>query len=102
MNTPFLDLVVDAWAAQTCSGARYEVKRTPDSTALIVEIEAPGVLATIEAWEDARCLDVTTLDLVTRQGTIHSAGETKNDEEMLRRLDALGEILRSYEVRNEV
>jgi hypothetical protein len=102
MSTPFLDLVVDTWAAQGYAGARYEVKRTPDSTALIVEIETPRVLATIEAWEAARCLDVTTLDLATGQGTIHSAGETINDEEMLRRLDALGDILQAYEVRNEV
>jgi hypothetical protein len=102
MNTPFLDLVVDTWAAQTCSGARYEVKRTPDSTALIIEIETPRVLATIEAWEAPRCLDVTTLDLATKQGTIHAAGETRTDVEMRRRLDALGEILRSYEVRNAV
>jgi hypothetical protein len=102
MNTPFLDLVVDTWAAQTCNGARYEVKRTPDSTSLIVEIETPRVLATIEAWEAARCLDVTTLDLATKQGTIHSAGETTNDEEIRRRLAALGEILRAYEVQNAV
>lgn len=102
MNTPFLDLVVDAWAAQTCPGTRYEINRTPDNTALIVEIETSRVLATIEAWEAARCVDVTTLDLATKQGTIHSAGKTINDEEMLRRLDALGKILRSYEVRNAV
>ena len=102
MNTPFLDLVVDKWAAQACSGWRYEVERAPDRTALIIEIETTRVLATIEAWEAARCLDVTTLDLATKQGTIHSAGETTNDEEMLRRLESLGAILRSYEVRNAV
>ena len=99
---PFLDLVVDTWAAQKFSGARYSVKRTPDNTALIIEIEAPRVFATIEAWEAARCLDVTTLNLATKQGTIHSAGETKNDDQMRQRLAALGDILQAYEVRGAV
>lgn len=38
------------------------VKRAPNNTALIIEIKAPKVLATVEAWEAAACLDTTTLD----------------------------------------
>jgi hypothetical protein len=55
------------------------------------------VLATIEVWENAQCLDVTTLDLGTKQGTIQSAGETRTVDEMRRRLAALREILHAYE-----
>lgn len=98
MKTPFLDLVVDTWTAQASSGMRYTVKRSPDNAALIVSIETSGVLATIEVWEAARCVDITTLNVDTKQGTIHAAGETMNDDEMRRRLSVLRQILSTNEV----
>lgn len=100
MNTPFLDLVVKTWAMLEFSGAQWAVKRTPDSAALIVEIETPRKLATIEAWECPRCLDVTTLDLTTKQGTIHSSGEISTLDEMRRRIANLKDILSDWEVPN--
>ncbi len=72
------------------------VKRAPNNTALIIEIEAPKVLATVEAWEAAACLDTTTLDLATKGGKIWSAGETKTTEEMERRLIELRNVICNY------
>lgn len=102
MKTPFLDLVVQTWALLEFSGAQWEIKRTPDSAALIVEIETPRKLATIEAWEYPRCLDVTTLDLTTKQGTIHSAGEIRTVDEIRQRIANLKDILSDRGVPNAV
>lgn len=102
MHTPFLDHVVKAWDAQQTTGARCTIRRAPESQALIIEIEGSRMLATVEAWENQKCLDVTTLDLATLQGKIHSAGPTKTLDEVKRRLAVLQRILKKIEASNEL
>jgi hypothetical protein len=70
----FLDSVVEEWNVKNTNNLRSTVRRSEDNSKLIIEIETPLYLATIEAWEHASCLDVTTLKLSSTKGIIHSAG----------------------------
>lgn len=107
MNRPttrFLDAVATTWEtafnasnASTTSLAAFQttLKRAADDSKLTIDIQTPQFNATIAAWEQAYCLDITLFERATGSGAELSAGECTTLEEMQERITLLCEMLRS-------
>ena len=110
MNRPtprFLDAVVTTWeavsAASTSSSAGFQstvqstlqstIKRAADDSKLTIDIQTPQFTATIAAWEQAYCLDITLFERATGSGAELSAGECTSLEQMQERITLLCEML---------
>ena len=106
MNRPamrFLDAVVTTWetvsAASSSSPAALQstvqskVKRSADDSKLTIDIQTPQFTATIAAWEQAYCLDITLFERATGSGAELSSGECTSLEEMQERITLLCEML---------
>jgi hypothetical protein len=99
MNRPFarfLDAVVTTWErVSTASGVvcQSAVKRADDDSRLTIAIETPQFTATIAAWEQAYCLDITLFERTTGSGAELSAGECTTLEEIQERITLLCEML---------
>ena len=110
MNRPptrFLDAVVTTWetvsAASTASSAGFQntvhstlqstIKRAADDSKLTIDIQTPQFTATIAAWEQAYCLDITLFERATGSGAELSAGECTSLEQMQERITLLCEML---------
>ena len=87
---PFLDSVLDEW---NVAPGRSSFRRAGDK--LVIEIETPKRVATIEAWERGPFLDLTVLELESGSTTILAAGECKSLEEMRDRIALLRRTLAS-------
>ena len=110
-NTRFLDAVVTTWetvsAASSSSSAELQsavqstvqskvqstINRADDDSKLTINIQTPQYTATIAAWEQAYCLDITLFDRATGSGAELSAGECTSLEEMQERITLLCEML---------
>ena len=106
-NTRFLDAVVTTWemvsAASSSSSAALQstvqskvqctINRADDDSKLTINIQTPQYTATIAAWEQAYCLDITLFDRATGSGAELSAGECTSLEEMQERITLLCEML---------
>lgn len=101
MNRPttrFLDAVVTTWeTVSSASAAAFQstIKRTDDDSRLTIAIQTPQFTATIAAWEQAYCLDITLFERATGSGAELSAGECTSMEEMHERITLLCEMLAS-------
>jgi hypothetical protein len=69
------------------------VKRADDDSRLTIAIETPQFTATIAAWEQAYCLDITLFERTTGSGAELSAGECTTLEEIQERITLLCEML---------
>ena len=109
-NTRFLDAVVTTWemvsAASSSSSVHQStvqstvqskvqctINRAADDSKLTINIQTPQYTATIAAWEQAYCLDITLFDRATGSGAELSAGECTSLEEMQERITLLCEML---------
>ena len=99
MNRPttrFLDAVVTTWetvSAASETACQSTIKRADDDSKLTIDIQTPQFTATIAAWEQAYCLDITLFERVTGSGAELSAGECTSLEEMQERITLLCEML---------
>ena len=102
MNRPavrFLDAVVTSWEAVSAASSlsstvcQSTVKRADDDSKLTIDIQTPQFTATIAAWEQAYCMDITLLERATGSGAELSAGECTSLEEMQERITLLCEML---------
>lgn len=99
MNRPttrFLDAVVMTWeTVSTASGVACQstIKRADDDAKLTIALQTPQFTATIAAWEQAYCLDITLFERATGSGAELSAGECTSLEEMQERITLLCEML---------
>lgn len=99
MNRPtprFLDAVVTTWeAVSATSGVACQstIKRAEDDSKLTIDIQTPQFTATIAAWEQAYCLDITLFERATDSGAELSAGECTSLEQMQERITLLSEML---------
>ena len=99
MNRPttrFLDAVVTTWeTVSTASAAACQstIKRTGDDAKLTIDIQTPQFTATIAAWEQVYCLDITLFERATGSGAELSAGECTSLDEMQERITLLCEML---------
>ena len=95
----FLDAVVTTWetasAASIPPSAAFQstINRADDDSKLTINIQTPHYTATIAAWEQAYCLDITLFDRATGSGAELSAGECTSLEEMQERITLLCEML---------
>lgn len=99
MNRPiprFLDAVVTTWetvSAASATACQSTIKRAEDDSKLTIAIQTPQFTATIAAWEQAYCLDITLFERATGSGAELSAGECTSLEEMQERITLLCEML---------
>ncbi len=85
----FLARVVETWHAGMPHWLKSVVRRADSDSKLIIEIQSPRHLATIEAWETASCLDVTILEISSGAGEILSSGECPTADELQARITQL-------------
>ena len=110
MNQPtprFLDAVVTTWEAASAASSssstafpstvqstvQSTVRRAADDSKLTIDIQTPTFTATIAAWEQAYCLDITLFERATGSGAELSAGECTSLEQMQERITLLCEML---------
>ena len=95
----FLDAVVTTWetasVASIPSSVAFQctINRADDDSKLTINIQTPQYTATIAAWEQAYCLDITLFDRSTGSGAELSAGECTSLDEMKERITLLCEML---------
>ena len=93
----FVETVVKTWLAlqQGLSPVLVasQVRRLPDGSKLVIELETQKHLALIEAWQHAECLDTTIHRIGVQQGTTLAAGPCVGAKELDARLLALRDAL---------
>ncbi len=98
-STRFLDAVVTTWEAVSTASIsssvafQSSINRASDDSKLTINIQTPQYTATVAAWEQAYCLDITLFDRATGSGAELSAGECTSLEEMQERITLLCEML---------
>ena len=94
---PFLCFVTER-----CDQMHHELARTGcqvdrrvalDSRKLGVEVQSSAHLALVEAWEHARCLDVTVMERTSGESRILSAGPCATNAEVESRLEMLVRLI---------
>ncbi len=106
MNRPsprFLDAIVTTWdtvskasippSNPSSAAVQSVIKRSDDDSKLSIDIQTPQYTATIAAWEQAYCLDITLIEHATGSGVELSAGECTSQEQMQERITLLCEML---------
>ena len=94
-SVSFIDSVVAAWNEAPPPQARSKVKRAPDDSKLVIEVETADHVATIEAWEQGSAVNVSVLDLKSQALTFLSSGKCKSPDEMKARLGQLKDLLKA-------
>lgn len=92
-STRFLDAVVTTWETVSAAAFQSTIKRADDDSKLSIDIQTLQFTATIAAWEQAYCLDITLFERATGSGAELSAGECTSLEEMQERITLLCEML---------
>jgi hypothetical protein len=93
----FIQRTIDAWQTLIAEApalvASSTVRRSADETKAVVEIETPRHTALIELWEQASCLDTTTLKNGEGKAAILAAGPCTSEGDAIARLVQLKRML---------
>jgi hypothetical protein len=89
----FVATVIEAWSQLAAPLVeRGLTSRTKQSSALgkaVIELEGPGIVASIEVWEEGQCLDTTLHRLSSPHGSILAGGACSSQSEAVARLSEL-------------
>lgn len=85
----FVDTVLATWNELSNGAFLSSIKRAGDDSKLTIDVQTPQFTATIEAWEQAYCLDIALFERATGSGAVLSAGECTSLEEMQERITLL-------------
>ncbi|MBQ0958581.1 hypothetical protein KAK06_06375 [Ideonella sp. 4Y11] len=88
----FVATVIETWAQLATPLLERGFKSSTKQSALgkaVIELEGPGVVASIELWEDGQCLDTTLHRLSADRGSILACGSCQSHAETVTRLSEL-------------
>jgi hypothetical protein len=95
----FLDTVLSEWkTTEQClreTGVTSTLKRATEYAKFVIELETRSHLATIEAWEHGRCLDISVLALASQTTKLLAAGPCDSEDDMRARIKQLAVYLKS-------
>jgi hypothetical protein len=98
-EVPFLEAVKQEWQAIAralpASVSTLDCRLSPEHGKLCIEVEWPGHVASITAWQHATCLDVDVLDVTSKEGRILVWGPCEVDGEASARLRRFRDYIQS-------